>query len=147
VQDGSWEVLDAIRYYQPTAANKIDYQMNLCYAVVGDRRTRGGPCDEATNYGKILGILFDDPRSAFRGVHRGQYLAPARVFNAGGPSVWYTDVTGRKASPTPFPGALRQLVPSVEADVLKLAHDGLNIQTRIVQRWHTDGGNTVHAPN
>ena len=48
--------------------------MDLCYDTsllsVG-RKYRGGPCDWATNYGQITGITWDDPRSAFRGVHRG----------------------------------------------------------------------------
>jgi len=140
---GAWDVHDAIRYYNPASANKQSYSADLCYEIFGNRKTRGGTCEWMTNYGSIKGITWDDPRSAYKGVHRGQYVNSSRIFNAGGPQYWYTDVFGRNAQTTPFPGSVRQMVSPVNADLIgKVA-----IQPRIIQREHDDGNNSVHAPN
>lgn len=138
---GSWEILDAIRYYNPAAPNKISYIMDTCYETLGNRRTRGGACDWGTNYGQIKGITWDDPRSPFRGVKRGQYITPHTINNAGGPQYWYTDAFGKKASQTPFPGSIRQVISPVRATVT------FSSDPRIIGRDHNDGGRTVHAPN
>jgi len=138
---GSWEVLDAIRYYDPASANKISYAMDYCFMTDGNRKVRGGPCEWATNYGSIRNITWDDPRSAFRGLNRGQYAMPHKINNSGGSEYWYTDSLGRNASRTPFAGSIRQMVSTVNADV-KFSTD-----PRIVGRWHDSGNSTVHAPN
>ncbi len=138
--NGAWDVHDAIRYYNPASANLQTYSIDYCTEVLGNRRARGGVC-EWWNVTKA--ITWDDPRSPFRGRHRGQYVNASRINNAGGPQYWYTDVFGRNAQTTPFPGSVRQMVSPVNADLIgKVA-----IQPRIIQREHDDGNNSVHAPN
>lgn len=142
-QDGSWEVLDAIRYYNPASPNKISYTSTWCTEVIGDRRARGGACDQMTDYGRIRDITWDDPRSLFRGLHRGQYILPPAISNAGGSTYWYTDAFGGNAQTKPFPGSVRQMIAPVNASVIgKFPSD-----PRIILRNYTDGGGTVHAPN
>ena len=36
-----------------------------------------------------------------------------RLSNVGGPTVWYSDALGHKASPTPFTGSIRQVISAV----------------------------------
>ncbi len=139
--NGSWEVLDAIRYYNPASPTMISYTADTCYETLPDgRRTRGGTCDAMTNYGAIKGITWDDRRSAYQGRVRGQYVNYHRINNAGGPTVWYTDPFGRNASPNYFPGSIKQVVSSV--NLPQFSSD-----PRIVQRENDDGNGTVHAPN
>ena len=140
---GSWEVLDAIRYYNPASANKISYTASWCYETLGDRKARGGSCDDMTNYGQITGITFDDPRSAYRGLHRGQYVNAHRLHNAGGSQYYYTDSFGNKAQTTPFAGSIKQMISTVNADLV----GKINFDPRITQRRHNSGNNSVHAPN
>lgn len=140
---GSWEVLDALRYHDPSRPSRIGYSADLCYEVNGNRQTRGGACDAMTNYRQILGITWDDPRSLFRGINRGQYIVPPRIFNQDGPEFWYTDAMGGNASRTPFPGSIKQRIAPVNADTIgKFGSD-----PRIILRTHDDGGDTVHGPN
>lgn len=139
--NGGWEVLDAIRYYYPGAPNNVGYHADLCYETLGNRRMRGGVCDWMTNYGQIKGITWDDPRSGFRGLTRGQYVNPHIVNNSGGPSVWYTDPFGRNARQQPFPGSVRQSIPSVNTRI------NFDIDPRIILRTHNSGNNSVHGPN
>jgi len=140
--NGSWEVLDAIRYFNPASPNLISYISDLCYEKTADgRMTHGGACDQMTNYGKVTGITWDDRRSAFQGRERGQYMSYHRIQNAGGAEVWYTDPFGRNAQTTPFAGSIRQVVSPVNLPDIQ------NADPRIVQREHDSGGGTVHAPN
>lgn len=139
---GSWEVLDAIRYYNPNSANKISYTADWCYETLGNRKARGGTCDAMTNYGSIQGITFDDPRSRYRGLHRGQYILPHFLDNVGGATIMYSDPFGGNAQATPFPGAVKQYIAPVRATT-----QGLNSDPRIMLRNFDNGGNTVHAPN
>ncbi len=115
---GAWEVLDALRYYNPNNSNRIGYSADLCYEMLGNRRTRGGACDVMTNFGKVAGIKWDDPRSEFRGVRRGQYILPHTLQNAGGPQYWYTDPLGNNASQTPFEGSIKQRIEPVNATTI-----------------------------
>lgn len=141
--NGGWEVLDAIRYYNPGSVNKISYTATWCYETLGDRRARGGTCDDMTDFGRITDITFDDPRSEYRGVHRGQYVEAHRLHNNGGSQYWYSDPFGENAQNTPFPGSIRQLISPVEADLIgKAATD-----PRIIQHRHDSGSRSVHAPN
>ncbi len=136
-----WEVLDAIRYYDPNATNRISYAMDYCYQTNGTRRARGGSCMLATNYGLITGITWDDPRSAFRGLSRGQYIVPHQIANGNGSTYWYTDAFGGNAQTTPFPGSIRQIISPVNARIT------FDMDPRIVLREHSDGNRSVHGPN
>lgn len=156
-----FDVEDAARYYYPDAvkaergyvnaaagANR-GFSMDLCYdtsLLREGRRARGGACDTATKYGAVAGIGWDDPRSAFRGVHRGMYFTPATLNNAGGSSTWYTDPFGGSAQTKPFEGSIRQLVTKATLNYSTLIK-GLPLDPRVVDRVHDDGGGRVHAPN
>lgn len=138
--NGSWEVLDAIRYYNPNSPTMISYVSDLCYENKNGLKFRGNPCDAMTNYGTTTGITWDDRRSFFHGLSRGQYINYHRINNAGGSEVWYTDPFGRNASTTPFPGSIKQIVSPVS--LTQFPSD-----PRIVQRENDSGSGTVHAPN
>lgn len=140
---GSWEVLDAIRYYNPASATNISYTADWCYETLGDRRARGGACDAMTSYGQITGITWDDPRSLYRGIHRGQYVSPHVLANNGGSTIWYSDPFGGNATVGPFAGAVKQSIAPVEANVIGL----FSSDPRIILRNHDSGESTVHAPN
>lgn len=159
-----FDVQDAARYFYPEAlkvqrgyhlwrpelsGTHLGYSMDLCYdrsLEAQGRRYRGGPCDWATNYGQIQGIDWNDPRSGFRGLNRGMYFQPGFVDNLGGPTVWWTDPYGGRASTTPFPGAIRQVLSAKRIDYSTLI-GGASIDPRVASRVHADGGGTVHAPN
>lgn len=143
------EALKAQRgYNNPDAGTNLGFTMDLCYdrsLMSQGRRYRGGPCDWATDYGRIRDITWDDPRSGFRGLNRGMYFQPPVLENAGGPEFWYTDPYGYNASPQPFPGAVRQQVTPKNVNLSTLIND--HIDPRVNNRFHDDGGGTVHAPN
>jgi hypothetical protein len=88
-----FDVEDANRYFYPEAmkaqngytispqpsfsTTNLGMTMDLCYEqIAGGRKARGGACDPATNFGKTQGIKWDDPRSTFKGLHRGMYFMP-----------------------------------------------------------------------
>ena len=138
------DVEDAVRYYYPGKPNDLGYAMELCYETEtnGDRM-RGGACDQATNYGQTQGITWDDPRSTFRGLHRGFYIKPGDVYNGSGPTVWYTDPYGHQAQTTPFPGSLKQFV--VQRNIQYGQKFQGNIEPNLIDRIHPGPG--VHGPN
>jgi hypothetical protein len=159
-----FDVEDANRYFYPEAmktqngytisptptfaATNLGMTMDLCYDTTlasQGRIARGGPCESATNYGQIKNITWDDPRSAFRGLHRGMYFMPAILKNAGGPTTWYTDPFGDQGSANPFPGSIKQRITSATMDYSSLI--GQPLDPRVTDRWHNDGSRTVHAPN
>ena len=159
-----FDVEDAARYFYPEATKalrgystqrpelagtNLGYAMDLCYDVSlasQGRRYRGGPCDWAMNYGAITGIGWNDPRSAFRGLHRGMYFQPGTLAHGGGTEVFYTDPFGGNATSTPFAGAIRQQVTPKTLGYSSLI-GGAPIDPRVVDRQHDDGGGSVHAPN
>jgi HYR domain len=157
-----FDVEDANRYFYPEAlkaqngytispqpsfsTTNLGMTMDLCYEqIAGGRKARGGACDFATNYGQTLGIKWDDPRSAFKGLHRGMYFMPAILKNAGGPNAWYTDPYGEQGSANPFPGSIKQRVTPGTMDYSSLI--GQSLDPRVTDRIHNGGSGTVHAPN
>ena len=136
------DVEDAIRYYDPNKTNKIGYFMDLCYEVLPNGNQARGTCN-STHYGNIKGITWNDTRSDYKGIHRGMYYQGPRIFNSGGPEIWYTDPFGNNAQTTPFTGSIKQIVSSKNVDYLNLG----NIDPRNTDRVHDDGEGTVHAPN
>jgi hypothetical protein len=156
-----FDVEDAARYYYPDTVKAIrgytnteagpnrGFSMDLCYDMSlarAGRRARGGVCDWATKYGTIAGITWDDPRSGFRGLHRGMYFTPAVLDNATGPEVWYTDPFGTSAKTQPFPGSIRQHISQARMNYSTFI-GGIPIDPRVVDRVHADGEGRVHAPN
>lgn len=138
-----FDVEDANRYYHPGKPNSLGYSMDLCYEQLGNRKWRGGVCELATDYGNIQGIKWDNPKSAFKGIHRGMYFMPPELANAGGPEVWYTDPFGGNASTSPFAGSIKQIISSKNINFNNLGQ----IDPRLSDRFHDDGEDTVHAPN
>jgi hypothetical protein len=156
-----FDVEDANRYYypedlkvsrgytSPAAGTNLGMSMDLCYDTSlssQGRVARGGPCELATNFGRITDITWDDPRSAFRGIHRGMYFMPATLKKAGGPITWYTDPFGDKGSDKPFPGSIKQRVTSATLDYSTLIGKQ-PLDPRVTDRYHDDGSGSVHAPN
>lgn len=153
-----FDVEDANRYYypetqktkngynNPDAKTNLGFTMDLCYENFGGRIARGGPCEWATNYGRVTDIKWDDPRSAFRGVHRGMYFQPGILENNAGPEIWYTDPFGKNASTTPFAGSVKQQLTPKNLNYSSLI-GGQSIDPRVTDRVHDNGNGTVHAPN
>ncbi len=148
-----FDVEDANRYYNPTKPNNLAYSMDLCYEeIAGGRRARGGACEWATNYNSgpnvpaSQRIAWNNPRSGFRGIHRGMYFMPAVVSNAGGSEIWYSDPLGGNAQTTPFTGSIKQQMPAKNINYSTLI-GGDNIDPRVNDRVHDDGNGSVYAPN
>lgn len=153
-----FDVEDANRYYypdalktqrgynNPAAGPDRGFSMDLCYENFNGRIAHGGPCEIATNYGAIKGIQWDDPRSAFKGIHRGMYFQPASIDNAGGPQYWYSDPFGFNAQTTPFPGSIKQQITPANLNYSSLINNQ-SIDPRVTDRIHSDGNRSVHAPN
>src|SRR6476646_284233 len=54
------------RYYDPALAPVVGRPIDMCYEVTATgAHAAGGACDESTSGGQLLGMLFDDPASAF----------------------------------------------------------------------------------
>ena len=143
-----FDVEDANRYYWPGKPNNVGYTMELCYdqsLASQGRIYRGGSCMIATNYDRIKDITWDDPRSGFKGLHRGMYFQPGTIKNSGASSVWYTDPFGKNASETPFAGSVKQVVEAKNIDYSSLI--GQPLDPRVNDRKHSSGNGTVHAPN
>jgi hypothetical protein len=141
---GGWEVLDTIRYYDTNSPKKIGYTSDVCVQMSANRIFDPGPgCNVTTNYGQIS-YPWNDTRSYFKGLHRGQYIMAHVLNNAGGPTVVYTDAFGRKASNTPFKGSVKQTFSAHNFRVTgrREGIDPINILHRL-----DDGEGAVHAPN
>lgn len=138
------DVEDAVRYYYPGKPYDLGYSMELCYEVEanGDR-ARGGLCDTVTKYGTVRDITWDDPRSGFRGLHRGFYFKPGSVYNTTGQTTWYTDPYGNNGQTTPFTGSIKQYIPAKSLEYGKKF--GGVIEPSVIDRTHSGKG--VHAPN
>lgn len=141
--DPAFGVFDPSRYGNPSTSVRVGRTLDLCWEVEanGDRAS-SALCDRATaNGGLPTAYAYNDPRSPFRGTHRDVYLRETRLDNAGGTRLVWTDPYGGRASSTPFPGALCQLVATVDTG------DRPALQERVYgrNRPHADEG--VHAPN
>lgn len=135
-------------YTNPDAKTNVGFTMDLCYdqsLASQGRIVRGGPCEYATNYGQIKNITWNDPRSAFKGIHRGMYFQPGTLANAGGSEFLYSDPFGNNAKTTPFPGSIKQQISTKNLNYGQIF--GLPTDPRVNDRVHNDGNGTVHAPN
>ena len=113
--DPHFAVFSPSRYYDSALTNHLGRTLGACYLEqpVGER-ARGGECERSTNYGQLTNLTFDDPRSAFNGAKREMYFNQTTITNRGGPSAWYTDPFGGRASATEFPGSIKQFIASVD---------------------------------
>ncbi len=137
-----FQVLVPSRFYDPTMPDLVGRPMDVCYEVEanGDR-VQGGPCEEATAGGSVLGITYDDPRSPFDGAHRVVDINDNTINNPDGPQVWYTDPFGKNARTEPFPGSIRQFIAAIDN------RREINISGPTVARDRDYGTQGVHSPN
>jgi len=102
------------RFYDPRLSASLGRPIDVCYEMgAGGAGARGGACDSSTGNGMLPTVAFDDPQSRFNGASRQVDLNEVQLSNAGGPTVWYSDALGHKASPTPFTGSIRQVISAV----------------------------------
>lgn len=129
------------RFYDPTALAHLGRPIDVCYEMdASGEGAKGGACDSSTANGTLPRVAFDDPQSVFNGASRQVDLNEVRLSNVGGPTVWYSDALGHKASPTPFTGSIRQVISAVNRT---LGVDGNGVV--IGDRDYTAPG--VRSPN
>ena len=104
-------------------------------------RAQGDLCDQSTNYGQILGLTYDDPRSLFNGVRRFVDVNDNDIDNQDGPEIWYTDPFGTNARKTSFPGSVKQWIAKIHNNY------GFNLNGPGIGFDRDYGGPGVHAPN
>ena len=130
------------RFYDRDVAGSLGRPMDTCYEVTpSGEHAAGGPCEESTGAGSVPGVAFDDPRSPFNGTSRIVDINAVKISNPGGPTVWYTDALGGRASPTPFRGSIRQIIASVDRYI------GVDIGGPSIGGTRDYGGLGVRAPN
>lgn len=129
------------RFFDPALPGLVGRQIDVCYEVFEGRSARGGPCQESTGEGRVEGVTFDDPRSAFDGVLRDMDINSIRISNAEGPEIWYTDPLGRNGRTEPFPGSIKQFIAQIDND------HGANPHGPAIGKSRHYGGPAVHAPN
>jgi hypothetical protein len=139
-----FQVLFPSRYFDPVAVDGVARPMDLCYEVEpnGDQ-TRDSICEEVTADRSILGITYDDPRTAFDGAQRFVDINSNSVTNADGPDVWYTDPFGHHARVEPFTGSIRQFIARIDNE-RGIGLSGPNIGR---ERDYGDRSSGVHPPN
>ncbi len=141
--DPAFGVFDPSRYGNPDTTARLGRTLDLCWEVEanGDRAA-SALCDRATDNGGLpTAYAYNDPRSPFHGVHRDVYLRETTLANAGGARLVWTDPYGGRASSEPFPGALCQLVATVDNS------DRPALQERVYGRNRPNADEGVHAPN
>ncbi|MEO8478720.1 MAG: hypothetical protein ABI542_03735 [Gemmatimonadota bacterium] len=126
---------DPSRYFAAGAAVRT---INSCYTLTGSEfLTISNPC-VGLRAESAEAVTWDDPRSPFKGTHRGIKLNDFSVTNPNGPEIFFTDVLGMNGSTTPFPGSVQQRVR--QGSHAPYAFGGPSIGSN-----HDAPG--VHAPN
>lgn len=135
-------------------ADNIGRSVDVCWMKNGGNKARGGECDWVTNYGAIkTPFSYDDPRSAFNGVHREFYFNNTVIVNPGSVTLWYTDPFGNAASPATSPATIQQYISAV--DNRKRTEDGrisstgrtYPLESVAIGSNRSYGGAGIHAPN
>ena len=139
--DGHWlvafgpyyQVMDPSRYYDAASTDRsMSRPIDLCYRP--ELRGRGRCAGLADS------VAWNDPRSPFKGVRRVVDINGNHIDNAGGPTVWFTDPLGRRGSPDPFPGSIRQWVA-------RHTNRGLDLHGAVMGRDRSYDAPGVRAPN
>jgi hypothetical protein len=139
--DPHFAVLNPSRYALGSPAGGIRRVLETCFETepqIGDR-ARGGYCEAAQSYAGPL--AWDSPRSGFDGARRELFFNQTELVNQGGPTRWYTDPYGGRASTRPFPGSIRQLIAGVDN------RRGYPLESQAFGADRHYGGAGVHAPN
>jgi hypothetical protein len=141
--DAGFGVFNPARYAHAAGTRGIGRTLDLCWETEpGGDRFDGAACTAATAGGTIGSAYgFDDARSPFDGTRRDVYLRETTLRNAGGQRLVWTDPYGGRASSTPFPGALCQLVGTVDTSARPA------LQQRVFGRNRSNAAEGVHAPN
>jgi hypothetical protein len=120
-----------------TATHELRRTIDLCRGSDA-LRMRSAACDEVLQHPDMT---WDDPRSPFNGARRQLVVNTLVIDNRGGPTTWYTDPYGRRYSPTPFPGSIRQYVAAIANN-----WNGIGGPPAVVRDYGRPGTG-VHAPN
>jgi hypothetical protein len=135
------------------AAN-VGRSVDVCWMRQGGDEARAGECDGMTKFGAIGSPFpYDDPRSAFNGVHREFYFNNTTVVNSGGPTLWYTDPFGNNAGAGTRPGTIQQYVSAVdnrrrsESGLISSGGRTFALESVAIGKDRSYGGAGVHAPN
>jgi hypothetical protein len=80
----------------------------------GDR-AYGVECGGEANFGALNGRGWGSAAGMGK-AHRELQLNQTGVYNADGPTTWYTDPFGGNGRTTPFPGSIRQYIAAVDND-------------------------------
>jgi hypothetical protein len=140
--DPHFAVFAPSRFYDGTRANLTGRSLDSCYETAPNgNRAAGGACAASTRDGQDLDVTWDDPRSTLNGLTREVYFNQTWLTNAAGPTVWYTDPFGGHASPTPFPGSVRQKIAALDNT------RPFPLESQAFGATRSYGGNGVHAPN
>lgn len=129
-----FQVMDPSRFFDASLDRDMGRPIDLCRLpeLVGEDRCQAVGTDST--------IVWDDPRSPFKGVRRFVDVNANRVKNADGPNVWYTDALGRNGRTEPFPGSIRQWIASRD-------NSGIDLHGGIIGRDRDYNGPGVRAPN
>jgi HYR domain len=166
--DPHFAVFTPSRFYWPgsdpntygitrTAADRaanIGRSVDVCWMRQGGEQARVGECDGMTNHGAIGSPFgYDDPRSAFNGVHREFYFNNTTVVNPGTQTLWYTDPFGNGAGAGTSPGTIQQYISTVdnrkrtESGFISGSGRSYPLESVAIGKDRSYGGAGVHAPN
>ena len=127
-----YQVLDPSRYFDPALERSLGRPIDLCSVSGVAGRDR---CESVPH-----GTAWDSPLSPFKGARRFVDINSNNIRNADGPTTWYTDPFGRRGSPEPFPGSIRQYVARRD-------NSGLDLHGPVIGRNRNYDAPGVHAPN
>jgi hypothetical protein len=140
--DPHFAVFAPSRFFDGALSDLTGRSMAACYETnANGDHAAGGACAASTNNGQDLDVTWDDPRSTLNGLTREVYFNQTTITNAGGPTVWYTDPFGGHASPTPFPGSVRQVLAAIDNT------RAFPLESQAFGSTRNYGGQGVHAPN
>ncbi|MGI5160648.1 hypothetical protein [Microbispora sp. CA-102843] len=127
-------VLNPSRYYDSTTSTHLARQVDLCYDGI-----RGQYCDQVRQITQQTGqrVAWDDARSPFKGTLREYRPGTFSVRNSR-PATVYTDVYGRNASATPFPGSIKQYFSGNHAAIYVRG---------ATRDYAANSADQIHAPN
>ncbi len=137
-----FQVIAPSRFFDPAIENAEGRPIDLCYEVEanGDR-ANGSLCNESTASGQLT-VGFADPQSRFNGADRFVDINSNDIFNAAGPTVWYTDPFGKNAITQEFPGSVRQFIAQIDNEATDINGPQLGRN-----RDYGPAGLGVHPPN
>lgn len=140
--DPHFAVFAPSRFFDGNRSDLTGRSLAACYEKDsnGDQ-AHGGACDASTSNGQVQDVTWDDPRSQLNGLTREVYFNQTVINNAAGPKVWYTDPFGGHASPSPFPGSVKQFLAKVDNT------RPFPLESQAFGADRNYGGNGVHAPN